>query len=63
MAPPRYFTKPSNKVSTFKIYLSNLPDSLQSIQLRTMFEEFGRIVECEVFKKNYAFVVGDSSTL
>ncbi len=48
-----------NKVSTFKIYLSGLPDGLKSSEIRALFEPYGRIVECEVFKKNYGFVVSD----
>ena len=47
----------SNKVSTFKIYLSGLPDGLKADDVRKLFEPYGRIVECEIFKKNYGFVV------
>lgn len=58
--PP--FQKPfPNKVSAFKIYISSLPASVKNEDLRAMFEGYGRVVECEVFKKNFAFVVSHYS--
>ena len=46
-----------SKVATFKIFLSGLPDGFKNSDLEPMFESYGRTIECEVFRNNFAFVV------
>ena len=50
-----------DKVTTFKIYIANLPAKMKNEDVSKLFEPFGRVVESEVFRgKNYAFVVRTS---
>lgn len=42
---------------TYKIFVSNLPPGLCSSELQELFEPYGKVAECEIFAKNYAFVV------
>ncbi|CAG7734400.1 unnamed protein product [Allacma fusca] len=44
------------KVSTFKLFVSNLPNGLKNEDVARLFEPYGRVVESEVFKGNFAFV-------
>ena len=39
-----------------KIYVGNIPESCKSDDLRSLFQQFGRIEECDVVK-NFGFVV------
>lgn len=48
-----------SRVGTFKIFLSGLPDGFKNHELEPMFEAFGRTIECEVFRNNFAFVVSN----
>ena len=47
----------TDKVSTFKLYVTNLPGSMTNEDVAKLFEPYGRVVESEVFRGNYAFVV------
>jgi RNA recognition motif-containing protein len=53
--PPQGVT---DKVTTFKIHVKNLPIDTTDEELKAIFEEFGRVVECKVaLKKSFGFVV------
>lgn len=46
-----------DRVTTFKIFIKNLPDGTTQDELKMIFEEYGRVVECEIFRNTFAFVV------
>lgn len=43
------------QVST-KLYIGNLPETCRRVELQKMFEQYGKVVECDIVR-NYAFVV------
>ena len=61
MGPSKPYSPLTQKVSTFKIFISNLPSNLKNEDVARLFEPYGRVVESEVFKTNYAFVVSKIS--
>lgn len=40
---------------TTKLYIGNLPETCRRVELQKMFEQYGRVVECDIVR-NYAFV-------
>lgn len=40
---------------SFKLFIGNLDESTKAAEIRTLFEKYGKIVECDVVK-NYGFV-------
>lgn len=47
---------PVSSVGTFKIFVGNLSDKTGSVDIKPLFEKYGKVVECDVVK-NYGFVV------
>lgn len=45
---------PGNAQS-FKLFIGNLEESTKAAEIRTLFEKYGKVVECDVVK-NYGFV-------
>jgi len=43
------------QIST-KVYIGNLPETCRRVELQKMFEQYGKVVECDIVR-NYAFVV------
>lgn len=42
------------QIST-KVYIGNLPETCRRVELQKMFEQYGKVVECDIVR-NYAFV-------
>lgn len=42
-------------VST-KLYIGNLPETCRRVELQGLFEQYGKVIECDIVR-NYAFVV------
>jgi len=43
-------------VITTKLYVGNIPETCRKMDLQSLFEEHGKVVECDIVK-NYGFVV------
>ena len=43
------------QIST-KVYIGNLPETCRRVELQKMFEQYGKVVECDIVR-DYAFVV------
>lgn len=43
------------QIST-KVYIGNLPETCRRVELQKIFEQYGKVIECDIVR-NYAFVV------
>lgn len=48
-------------VVTTKLYIGNIPETCRKMDLQKLFEEHGKVVECDIVK-NYGFVVSSESS-
>ncbi|XP_072776265.1 RNA-binding protein 4B isoform X3 [Taeniopygia guttata] len=50
-APPR----PRRRVAMVKLFIGNLPREATEQEIRSLFEQYGKVLECDIIK-NYGFV-------
>lgn len=51
------------EVATFKVYMAGIADDVGKAAVKKLAEEYGRVVDIEVYRKNAAFVVSIVSSL
>ena len=51
----------SSRPMPTKLYIGNIPASVDSTELKELFEKYGKVLECDIVK-DYAFVVSADST-
>lgn len=49
-------TSPSNCLVETKLYVTNLPENCNQIELKSLFEKHGNVLECVIMWNQYAFV-------
>ena len=46
----------SNVLVETKLYVTNLPENCNQLELKSLFEQYGRVLECVIMWNHYAFV-------